>query len=170
MLTRQHRQECISLAFVHALAGQAGVNVTVNRVFDYGVDGTLHPITVRNNRRVESGFNVDFQLKSTVNWSIDDDSVVYDLEAKTYNDLVTREPGADGCVLILLCLPRDEADWLVGTDAQLVLRHCCYWAVITGPETDRAQTTRVRIPRVNLLTAEAIATILEQERARRMGQ
>lgn len=169
MLTRQHTQECLSLAFVHALAGRAGVNVSVDRVFDYGVDGAFHPVTIRNNRRVESGFNVDFQLKSTVNWSIDGDHVVYDLEAKTFNDLVTRAPEADRCILILLCLPRDEAQWLAGSEAELILRHCCYWAILEGAETDREQTQRIRIPRANLLTVEAVAGILEQERARRLG-
>jgi hypothetical protein len=106
VITRQHTQETLCQAYVLALAGKAGVNLSLDRIYDYGVDGTFRPVKILGSRRVESGFNLDFQLKSTVNWAfnVNQTHVVYDLEAKTYNDLACREVEGDGCVLILLCL------------------------------------------------------------------
>jgi hypothetical protein len=46
---------------------------------------------VRQNRRVESGFSLSFQLKASTKWQLDSTYVIYDLEAKTYNDLILSE-------------------------------------------------------------------------------
>jgi hypothetical protein len=82
-ITRQHTQENLSRAYLYALAGKSGVNIAFNRVHDYGIDGTLIPVVVRGKRRIESGFPVDFQLKSSVNWVREETHVAYDLEVKT---------------------------------------------------------------------------------------
>lgn len=166
MLTEAHTQECLSLAYVHAVTGRAGVNLFVGGRHDYGVDGSFKPVVNLNGRRVESGHPVDFQLKASINWEHDGDYVVYDLEAKTYNDMVSRQPTAIPLILLLLCLPRDGATWLVGTESELVLRHCCYWMRLSGESTDNTTTKRIRVPRANLLTPEAVLTILATERAR----
>lgn len=166
MLTEAHTQECLSLAYVHAVTGRAGVNLFVGGRHDYGVDGTFKPVVNVNGRRVESGHPVDFQLKASINWRHDGDAVVYDLEAKTYNDMVGRLPTAIPLILLLLCLPKDGEIWLEGTESELVLRHCCYWMKISGDSTDNSATKRIRIPRSNVLTPEAVLTILAMERAR----
>ena len=166
MLTLQHTQECLSLAFIGALAGRAGVNLSVSRTHDYGVDGTLLHVEMRGTRRIESGFHVDFQLKSTKNWSYENGQVIYDLEAKTFNDLVGRDPAAVKCILVLLCLPSEESNWLDSSEEKMLLRNCCYWAHLQGPQTEAEQRKRIRIPRANLLTAEALRDILVDERER----
>jgi hypothetical protein len=89
VLTEQHIIESLSRAYVRALAGKAGLNLSV-REYDYGVDGNFDEITIRDKRRVESGFSLSFQLKASTLWQRDDNTVIYDLEAKTYNDLVLR--------------------------------------------------------------------------------
>lgn len=169
LITRQHAQETLSKAYIHALAAKAGVNLALEPCHDYGVDGAFRPIVSRDGRLVDSGFNLEFQLKSTTRWSVENDHIVYDLEAKTYNDLATREPEADGCVLILLCLPTNEEQWLETTHDALTLRNCCYWFRIEGMPTDNKEQIRVRIPRQNLLTAESVQQILKDEQARRRG-
>jgi hypothetical protein len=166
VLTESHTQECLSLAYVHAVTGLAGVNLDVKPRHDYGVDGTFRPVINRDGRLVDSGYNVDFQLKSSINWEYDQDFVVYDLEAKTYNDMVGRAEYAIPLILLLLCLPRNRAIWLAGTETELILRHCCYWMKLSGEPTNNNTTKRIRIPRSNLLTPEAVQTILADERAR----
>ncbi len=166
MLTESHTQECLSLAYVHAVTGLAGVNLDGKPRHDYGVDGTFKPVINLNGRRVESGYPVDFQLKSSVNWEYDGDAVIYDLEAKTYNDMVGRAATAIPLILLLLCLPRNSATWLAGTETELILRHCCYWMKLAGEPTDNVTTKRIRIPRSNLLTPAAVLTILATERDR----
>ena len=154
----------MSLAYVHAVTGKAGVNLVVGARHDYGVDGAFRLVTNLNGRRVETGYPVDFQMKSTINWGYDGGFVVYDLEAKTYNAMVGRARTAIPLILLLLCLPRDSAAWLAGTETELILRHCCYWMKLSGEPTDNKTKKRIRIPRSNLLTPEAVLTILARER------
>src|SRR5262245_21572988 len=164
MITENHTEESLSLAFVHALTGIAGVNLANPRRHDYGIDGTFQPVT-EGSRRIETGFPVDFQMKSTVNWEEDGQEIIYDLEAKTYNDLVGRHPDAVPCILILLCLPKARNQWLASSNKELALRHCCYWSKLTGEPPQNVSTQRIRIPRKNLLTPDGIREILRTERA-----
>jgi hypothetical protein len=92
----------------------AGVlfELTSNTSFDYGLDGHFAPVVIRDRRRVTSGHPLDFQAKASINWELVDEEVVYDLEAQTYNDLVSRSLSETTCILILLCLPRNQ---LTGT-------------------------------------------------------
>lgn len=169
MITLQHTEECLSLAYVHALAGHAGVNLSAQRIHDYGIDGTFRSIKIIGSRRVESGFSVDFQLKATTTWEHKGVDVVYDLEAKTYNDMVQRDSEATACVLILLCLPPLTEDWVVSDESRMVLQHCCYWMQLKGPPTTNTSTKRIFIPRKNTLTSQAIRALMESERKRRIG-
>src|SRR5690349_9243361 len=84
-ITVQHTQESLCISHIYALAGMAGVNYKVDR-YDYGVDGQFTPVTVRGNRRVNSGFPLDFQAKASFDWERRNGCIVYDLEAKNYND------------------------------------------------------------------------------------
>ena len=157
------------MSHIYALAGVAGVNYTVDR-YDYGVDGRFIPVAVRGNRRVNSGFPLDFQAKATVDWEQRNGCIVYDLEAKTYNDIVSRSPAETTLILILLCLPKDESLWhLAETDAT-TLRHCCYWHSFTGEATDNQNTKRICIPAENRLTPAVLNDLLVKERIRRQNQ
>lgn len=108
MITEPHTQEGLSRAYVQAVAHSAGINLHMDLEFDYGFDGTFRPVIKRGKRRVESGFNLDFQLKCTRKWVVDGDHLKYGLETKTYNDLVTRDPDAPGAILIVMCLPKKK--------------------------------------------------------------
>jgi hypothetical protein len=169
LITLQHIEECLSLAYVHALVGNAGVSLSAHRIHDYGIDGTFRSVKIVGNRRVESGFGVDFQMKATTNWQHKEENVVYDLEAKTYNDLVQRETEATPCILILLCLPPNQDDWVDTNETRTVLKHCCYWVGLQGPATPNSATKRITIPRVNTLTSTVIGQILDAERKKRLG-
>ena len=169
MITQQHTKECLSVAYVHAVAGRAGVLIGSHNL-DYGVDGSFQPLVTRSDgRRFPSGFPIDYQLKTTTDWEHDGDKVRYDLEAKTYNDLGSRPPGSIPCVLILLCLPPTEIDWVGITESELVMRNCCYWTYISGPPTTNTATKRIWIPRANVLTPESVNSLLAEERNRQIG-
>lgn len=163
MLTDQHIAEDLSRAYVQAVAAKAGVNLST-RVHDYGVDGTFHPIRIVNGRRAEAGFPLDFQLKASKNWTMNEEHAVYDLEVKTYNDLILRKStsGAIPCILILLCLPENPQEWLEISEEQLLLRRCCYWHYLTGDLTENTETIRVRIPKAQRLTLESLLALLQR--------
>ena len=163
MLTEQHIAEDLSRAYVQAVAAKAGVNLST-RVHDYGVDGTFHPIRIINGRRAEAGFPLDFQLKASKNWEMNENQIVYDLEVKTYNDLIHRgsTSRAVPCILILLCLPENPQEWLELSEEQLLLRKCSYWHHVTGDLTENTETIRIRIPQAQRLTSESLLALLER--------
>lgn len=169
-ITVQHVKECLCLAHIYALGGLAGLNFSARTTFDYGVDGEFKFVTIRGNRRVDSGFGLAYQAKASVSWFEDDGHIVYDLEAKTYNDIVSRSEEETTLILILLCLPTVTADWhSISADAT-TLRNGCYWFL---PE-DRAvvpnqASKRIRIPLDHLLTSDSLLDLMYWERRRRLG-
>lgn len=172
MLTVSHTKEALSCAFMTALAAKAGVLLNIGGTFDYGIDGYLRPVArFANGRHVGTGITLDFQLKATVNWEIDpgDDHIIYNVEVKAYNDIAIRAPEENGMVLIVLCLPRDDADWVRACDDNLLLKHCCYWYQVDGGCLAKGEDQRetIYIPRRNVLDQVALAQLLEAETLRR---
>ncbi len=147
----------------------AGVNLGMSREQDYGVDGHFDPVVVQDGRRVESGFPLCFQAKATVNWTRQNEAIVYDLEAKSFNDLANRSPFATTMILILLCLPREQSDWHSVNANVTALNHCCYWHVIRDDPTPNTTTKRIMIPEDQLLTPTSLRELLDVERLRRIA-
>ena len=162
MLTDQHIAEALSRAYVRAIAGRAGLNLAI-REYDYGVDGSFDEVIVRQNRRVESGFSLSFQLKASTQWQLNSTHIVYDLEAKTYNDLILRRSmrAAIPCILILLALPSDPTQWLMCEESEIRLRGTCYWEYLGGNLTENRSSVRIRIPRSQRLNPESLLTLME---------
>jgi hypothetical protein len=160
MLTTADIEECLSRAYVYAVAGRAGVNLA-GSIKDYGTDGTFREVERFNGKRLESGWSLDFQLKASIRCSFEDDSLVYDLEADTYRNLLHRRTnGATPIVLIVMALPPEADQWLCHSEDELLLRRCCYWWVVDGPWSDNTSTVRIRIPRQQQLTPESLTVLL----------
>lgn len=169
--TEEHTKETLSRAYVTAVAGMAGASLA-NYDRDFGVDGSLLDVNNRNGRYAQSPFRVDYQLKASTKWELDAQKkeIIYDLEAKNYNDMAARDAEDDSLYLFLLCLPKDAIDWLNISDEQLIMKNCCYWFKVTGDETANSSTVRIRIPTTNILNAAAVQSLLTEERRRRRGQ
>lgn len=164
MITVPHAKELLCRSYITAVASKAQQNVRIGSEHDYGVDGCFKKVELRGKRRHETGIALDFQAKASVDWTIDKDHVVYDLEKKAYNDLVGRA-GQTRCVpffLILFCLPRDEVTWSTFDAEQLVIKKCAYFAQPRGMvASDEKGTKRIKIPINDVLTPEALVTLLE---------
>ena len=88
--------------------------------------------------------------------------IVYDLEADAYNDLLSRAgTGVLPFLLVLLCIPKDEAVWLDVSADRLILQKCAYWLQLDGVLTNNEATKRVRIPVANVFTPTSVAAILQ---------
>lgn len=151
----------MSRAYASALAGHAGAIVSFEAEFDYGVDCDIHHVTMFRNRPTRSGFSISLQLKATKNWQFRDSHVVYDLEAKTWNDMVIRPLAAVPLYLGLLCLPENEEDWFTCTEERIVFQNCCYFYKAVGDPVDNRRTKTIEIPRGQLLTPAALRGILD---------
>ncbi len=160
-ITDEHRKESLGKAFVSAVIAKAGFNSSFD-VFDYGYDGTIKDVGCRNNRHYNTGFNIDFQLKSTCNALFEDDCIAYDLEAKNYNDLVEKgRPQPQ--ILLLFVLPQNEDEWLTISEDSIESKKSIWWCSLKGNEqTKNEETKRIRIPRSQLFTPAALIEMMNK--------
>jgi len=160
MLTEADIEECLGRAYVYTVAGRAGGNLA-GSIKDYGTDGTFRDVLRCNGRLFESGWSIDFQLKASKNCGFEENFIVFDLEADTYRQLLTRSNnGATPILLIVMALPTDAAHWLVHTEDELLMRRCCYWWQVEGEWSENTRTVRIRIPRTQQLTPNALTTLM----------
>lgn len=139
-------------------------------MFDYGVDGDFRLVQVRDGRRADTGFSMAFQAKATITWLQKDGYIVYDLEAKTYNDMVSRTSEESTLLLILLCLPRHAAQWHAVGSTETTLKNCCYWYLPNDFDpTPNNRKKRIFIPIENILTPDRLLELVHWERDRRLG-
>lgn len=163
MLTRAHRQETLSRAYVQAVAAETGLSYNA-RERDYGIDATLYTIHRREHRLAEGWPCLDLQIKSTTLAGMTPLQVGYDLELKSYDDL--RDPDCKiPRLLVVLVLPQAETEWVSQSEAELVLRKCAFWVSLKGqPATTARKTLRVFLPRSNVFSAAALHGILDRVR------
>ena len=164
-ITAQHIKEQLCNAHLTAIAARAGVNLHLNGGSDYGVDGQFRSIEIDGSRRRENGFGIDFQAKASICWMLDGSDIVFDLEAKTYNDLVSRSAAATTFIVVLLCLPRVNDGWHEVGQESTILKKACYWLSLHGAQTSNTQKKRVRFPLSNILTATSLQQLISDDRA-----
>jgi hypothetical protein len=163
-------EEDLSLAYIQAVAGRVNVDVAFTRR-DMGVDGTFRQLVSYESRRCHGPFSIDFQLKASVRWDCDDAAVKYDLKADAHNMLVRRNSeyaqtlrGAP-LLLLLLCMPRSQDHWIDVSEEELLLRKCCYWAMLHGSPTQNAASVRIEIPRRQTLTPDSLLELFDRVEA-----
>lgn len=171
MITENHRKEGLNRAIVHAIASFAGVNPTVSPCdiestgFDYGTDGTFSQVAHRGKRRFDSGFKLGFQLKATINWKNENGKIKYNLEKKTYNDMVIRNgnPACEKLILLLYCMPANQNEWLEIKPTELLIRHCCYYKIITGkPYPVESGFEKIEIPETDIFDAVVLNNLFSK--------
>jgi hypothetical protein len=160
MIPSEHIGEALSKTYIQAVAAQAGMKCESGNT-EYGVDITLREIIYLYGKLRPGGFPIDCQLKSTINWELKDEKIVYDLRGKNYNDIVLREGGSP-FILVLLCLPKDQSQWVELDEEQLRIRKCCYWTTLTGPPVKNDSTKRIFIPRERLVTPETLTDLMNK--------
>lgn len=158
-MTEDQRKEAISREFLRVLASAHGFKV-IEPPQDHGVDMIVYPVAVRREsngriRYLDSQYKLDFQLKSTTTAGIIDEvtQVKFDLEVKTYNDLVQRRKDPLPLHLLVVVLT-DTPPHCVNIDHQrLALLGSAYWYL---PDNDaqpsqNQQQVRISIPKSNLV-------------------
>ena len=159
MVPRNLRQEALSRAYVRAIAAQAGV-ICGDIMQDYGIDMFLRGLERQGQEYLDTGPQIDLQLKSTTRAEVREAKVVYDLDVRAYNMLRTA-PGTRPRLLVLLVLPDDEAQWVSQSVEELILRKCAYWTSLHGAEpTTNQANVRIVIPAANVFSIEAVRAIM----------
>lgn len=160
VITEEHMKEGLSRAYTIAVAHRAGLNISLSSEFDYGIDGNFRDVKIFGNRRAETGYNIDFQLKATINAEVLDDCIKYTIEAKNYNDLVNENVGTPR-ILILLRVPSDKSEWLNISENETILKNCAWWCSLYGQEpTHNNSSKTIRIPRNQILDVDSLQKIM----------
>ena len=161
MMTHNDVEEALSRAYVFAVASRAGVDVG-GTFKDYGVDGTFRRIAILpDNKRMPTGYPVDFQLKASISCTVGDTSISYRMTAIAYNKLVwRRNSGGIPIVLILMVLPSDPDHWMAHNEDELLLRQCCYWYLVGDTEAEGV-TKVIDIPRSQALSPSELIQLLD---------
>ncbi len=163
MLTKAHRQEALSRAYIHAIAAYSGMSCSV-RSHDYGVDVTLYEVRELADGFYETGLRLDLQLRSTTRASIGDDTIAFDLDVRTYNYL-RRSELFRSLLLVVFVMPVDEGQWLSQSEAALSLHHCAYWQSLRGWQSTAAtRSVRVSLPRIQVFSPSALQDKMNQWR------
>lgn len=163
-----HIKERLSNAYVSAVVARAGATFTPKHP-EYGTDAYIQSVTqLPSGKYAPTGHLFLCQLKATTTSELEDDYVVYDMEVQAYNKLANWE-GTAPCILVLFRLPKNPEEWLTLDEEQLLLKRCCYWLHITGPPSTNESSQRIRIPRTQMFTPEAVTELLEKVKLGEFG-
>lgn len=157
LLAPTDREEALSRVYVAAVSAGAGY---VTALMDFDRDGVDVQIRAGGSMRPA----LDIQLKATVNLCARGaDEFRFELKRRNYDLLrqVTIVPR----ILVVLDLPKDEADWLSVTTEHLMMKRCAYWTSLAGMrETENAQSVTITIKNDHRFDVEGLKTLMERAR------
>lgn len=150
------QKERFSRAWIIAAAASADYTYEIVADDARGVDMTVH----------SSEHTLDFQLKATSNPEVKDGHLIHDLDVRTYDLLRSQQRSGYG-VLALVVLGPDTAAWHIMNHEATTLARSAYYLPLMGlPATRNTATVRLKVPMTNLLTADAMRTMMEAQAAR----
>lgn len=164
-------QDSLGCTFVKALAQYEGYSA-FGPDKDIGTDVYIERVTSRTEpsggrRFFGDGTQLQIQIKTVLEHkvSINQTNVIYDLEAKNYNDLIYRKVNNSPIplVLIVVILPSSKQNWLEIQQDVLMLRKHAYWYEpnSTTP-TGNSTSQRINIPIENKLSIDSISKLYEE--------
>lgn len=151
------RKEQFNVAYVCAIAAQAGLNSSPPIVDDDSVDLTLmgrgYKGKVRNPQ-------IQLQLKCTSQNLISGSVIKFPLPKKNYDDLRGDDVVCPRYLVVLL-VPEDEEAWVQHNDEYISLHNQCYWVSIKDlPERPNLTSVTVEIPLTQRLTTNNLRKLL----------
>ena len=151
------REEALSRVYIAAVTAGAGY---VTALMDFDRDGVDVQIRAGGSMRP----SLDIQLKATINLGVPTNGVFhFPLKRRNYDLL--REQVMIPRILVVLDLPKNEADWLNVTPEQLIMRRCAYWASLVGAkETENKESVTVSIQNKNRFDVDALKALMERAR------
>lgn len=150
------QKERFSRAWVIAAASAADLTYEIVADDERGVDMTVH----------SHHHTLDFQLKATSNPEVQGDCLVHDLDVRTYNLLRSQQRSGYG-VLALIVVGDNTASWHVMDQEGTNLTRTAYYLPLFGMSaTPNEATIRLKVPMSNLLTAEAMRSLMDLQAAR----
>lgn len=153
------QKEQFSIAYVNAIAANAGFNNASLSVDDDSIDLMLKGRGFKGKIRNPQ---LELQLKCTSQNIINGEYVNFPLSLKNYEDLRGSNVLCPR-YLVVLVVPEDTNSWSEHNKDELILRNSCYWISIRNyPETENKTNVTIKIPLSQKLTKESLLRLMEQ--------
>ena len=163
------KMEFLQVAYVHAVVANAGKSCD-NPRRDIGTDLRVVdwlPREQNPNRYYDGGIIFNCQLKASTRCTFNNsDELVFPMKVQEYNDLATWK-GVGIMILIAFNMPDDLDLWFSQNCDILSLRHCCYWAELTGREPSQSKpnsSKNVKIPRKSIFDSSTVSELAKRAR------
>jgi Domain of unknown function (DUF4365) len=153
-----NRKEQFNVAYVHAMATQAGLNTGNMRVdnqsIDLDVDGIVP--TATKNRFPK----ISLQLKATSQQVVKNGVIKFPLPRKNYDDLKNDRLIVPRYLIVLL-MPENPTDWIEHHAQHMTMHNTCYWASIKNdPGVKNKTKVTVDIPLSQRLDTDALLRLI----------
>jgi hypothetical protein len=139
-----NQKEQFNVAYVGAMAAQAGLNTgnmkVDNQSIDLDVDGEC-PAAITNRFP-----KISLQFKCTSQKLVKNGVIKFPLSRKNYDDLKNERLIVPRYLIVLL-VPDDPKQWLVHKDDHMTVHNTCYWASIQPiPNLGNKKSVTIDIP------------------------
>jgi hypothetical protein len=154
-----NQKELFNVAYVHAMAAQAGLNHGSLTVDDDSLDLIIAGKGFGKGGGIRNP-QLHLQLKCTSQDLISGGVIKFPLNMKNYDDLRATNVVAPS-YLVVMIVPEDVNAWTSHNSNNMILNHCCYWVSIKGmPVSKNKQKVIVDVPLLQRLTPEALHQLM----------
>ncbi|MFC5606335.1 DUF4365 domain-containing protein [Variovorax soli] len=153
------RMEQFNIAYLSAMAAQAGLNSSRPDVDDDSVDLQLAAKGWQGGKLRNP--TIQLQLKCTAGANVAGEVIKFPLPRKNYDDL-----RGDDLIcpryLVVMQVPPIEG-WIQHHPDHMSLHHTCYWVSIKDhPATDNTTSVTIDVPLSQRLTTETLKALLDK--------
>ncbi len=151
-LPLSERKGLFGMVYLRAIAAVAGYGVSPP-------ESDYDSIDLIVNSKQGKRHKLEFQVKCTAVAVLRDEDFSFELPKKNYDDL--RIDTIIPRLLFIVVVPEAPTEWLRQTERRMNLRRCGYWLSLRDfEERPNISSVAVSIPRSNLLTPEALQSLM----------
>jgi Domain of unknown function (DUF4365) len=156
MLHINQKKEQFNIAYICALAAQAGLNHSKLQVDDDSVDIVIQGRGFQGRYRNPQ---IQLQLKCTAQDIVVDSVLRYSLKKKNYDDLRGHDLVCPRYLAVLL-VPPDSDNWINQTANGFELQNFCYWVSLRDAKEIQNESITVEVPMSQLVTSNELLRLL----------
>jgi hypothetical protein len=156
MLPINQRKEQFNIAYICALAAQAGLNHSTPKIDDDSVDLMIHGKSFQGTYRNPQ---IHLQLKCTSQNLVANSVIKFPLKRKNYDDLRGSNLICPRYLAVMI-VPTEVENWVRETANGIELQNFCYWVSLKGAEEIQTDSVTVEVPISQLITAKELYRLL----------
>src|ERR1700733_11797266 len=158
---RTDLMESLEEAYLRAVAASAGCVIVGRPDIDEGVEIMLSHTA--DSHQYDHVVYLNIQMKSTSAFEgRNTTSVSAGISGKRWNQFCTPNPTTSK-IIVIMSVPRDQANWTEAGHEALTIRYCAYWVNIEGqPPVEEDSTTTVTAPKTQIFNDIALCAMMER--------